>query len=68
MPEGTINKLTNKGFGFIKTSGADDLFFHSSTINVMDGFVYPILRPVPKKVRVIFESADTTFNEIVEMD
>jgi len=32
MPEGTIKKLTDKGFGFIKTGGSDDLFFHMSTV------------------------------------
>jgi cold shock protein len=32
MPEGTIKKLTDKGFGFIKTGGADDLFFHMSAV------------------------------------
>ena len=32
MAEGTIKKLTDKGFGFIKTSGAKDLFFHSKNV------------------------------------
>ncbi len=32
MAEGTIKKLTDKGFGFIKTGGAKDLFFHSSSV------------------------------------
>jgi cold shock protein len=31
MPQGTIKKLTSKGFGFIDT-GKGDLFFHSSSI------------------------------------
>ena len=31
MAEGTIKKLTDKGFGFIKTSDKD-LFFHSSSV------------------------------------
>ena len=30
MPEGTIKRLTDKGFGFISTGGEKDLFFHSS--------------------------------------
>jgi len=30
MSEGTIKKLTDKGFGFIALSGAKDIFFHSS--------------------------------------
>jgi cold shock protein len=32
MAEGTIKKLTTKGFGFIKTGGDKDLFFHSSSV------------------------------------
>jgi CspA family cold shock protein len=31
MAEGTIKKLTDKGFGFIDT-GADDMFFHNSNL------------------------------------
>lgn len=32
MAEGTIKKLTDKGFGFIKTASNKDLFFHSSAL------------------------------------
>jgi len=32
MAEGTIKKLTDKGFGFINTGGSKDLFFHSSAL------------------------------------
>ena len=32
MAEGTIKKLTDKGFGFIKTASEKDLFFHSSVV------------------------------------
>ena len=32
MAEGTIKKLTDKGFGFINTGGQKDLFFHSSAL------------------------------------
>ena len=32
MAEGTIKTLTEKGFGFIKTGGEKDLFFHSSSV------------------------------------
>jgi CspA family cold shock protein len=32
MAEGTIKRLTDKGFGFISTGGAKDLFFHSSSV------------------------------------
>lgn len=32
MAEGTIKKLTDKGFGFIKTDGVKDLFFHSKNV------------------------------------
>jgi len=30
MPEGTIKKITDKGFGFISTGSGEDMFFHSS--------------------------------------
>jgi cold shock protein len=32
MAEGSIKKLTDKGFGFIKTGNDKDLFFHSSSV------------------------------------
>src|SRR5688572_1998199 len=32
MPEGSIKKLTDKGFGFIDTGKGKDLFFHSSSV------------------------------------
>tara|TARA_B100000686_G_scaffold334635_1_gene402147 strand:- start:436 stop:633 length:198 start_codon:yes stop_codon:yes gene_type:complete len=32
MSEGTIKRLTNKGFGFIDTGTGNDLFFHSSDL------------------------------------
>ena len=32
MAEGTIKKLTDKGFGFINTGGSKDLFFHSKAL------------------------------------
>ena len=32
MAEGSIKKLTDRGFGFIKTAGDKDLFFHSSSV------------------------------------
>lgn len=32
MAEGTIKKLTQKGFGFINTGKDKDLFFHSSAV------------------------------------
>ena len=32
MPEGTIKKLMDKGFGFISTGKEKDLFFHSSVV------------------------------------
>jgi CspA family cold shock protein len=31
MSEGTVKKITDKGFGFIETGGGD-LFFHSSNV------------------------------------
>ncbi len=34
MAEGTIKRLTDKGFGFItSSSGRDDLFFHMSSVD-----------------------------------
>ena len=32
MAEGTIKKVTQKGFGFIDTETGTDLFFHSSNL------------------------------------
>ena len=32
MAEGTIKRLTEKGFGFIDAGGSKDLFFHSSSV------------------------------------
>lgn len=34
MPEGTITRfIEDKGFGFIKTEGSDDIFFHHSAFD-----------------------------------
>jgi CspA family cold shock protein len=41
MAEGTIKRLTNKGFGFIDTGGNEDMFFHSSDL---DGVNYDQLQ------------------------
>ena len=41
MAEGTIKRLTDKGFGFIGTGGSKDLFFHSSNV---EGVSYEDLR------------------------
>ena len=41
MAEGTIKRLTDKGFGFIDTGGSKDLFFHSS---VLEGVSYEELQ------------------------
>ena len=32
MAEGTIKKITDKGFGFIDTGRGGDLFFHMSNV------------------------------------
>ena len=32
MAEGTIKRVTDRGFGFIKTDGDKDLFFHNSSV------------------------------------
>jgi CspA family cold shock protein len=36
MAEGTIKKLTGKGFGFIETENNTDLFFHSADLDGVD--------------------------------
>ena len=41
MAEGTIKRLTDKGFGFIATGGEKDMFFHSSNL---DGVRYDDLQ------------------------
>jgi CspA family cold shock protein len=33
MAEGTIKKVTDKGFGFISTDKGKDLFFHMSEVS-----------------------------------
>lgn len=54
MEEGTIARLTDKGFGFIKREGQEkDLFFHS---NELVGTTYDDLR---EGDRVTFEVADS---------
>ncbi|MFC1846438.1 cold-shock protein [Chloroflexota bacterium] len=32
MPKGTIGRLTDRGYGFIKIEKEEDLFFHSSSL------------------------------------
>jgi CspA family cold shock protein len=32
MPEGTIKRLTDKGFGFISNEQGNDFFFHMSAV------------------------------------
>jgi len=32
MAEGTIKRITNKGFGFIEDGTGKDMFFHSSSV------------------------------------
>jgi len=41
MAEGTIKRLTDKGFGFIDTGTSQDMFFHSSNV---EGARYDELR------------------------
>ena len=41
MAEGTIKKLTDKGFGFIDTGDGSDMFFHMSNL---EGVTYEELR------------------------
>jgi CspA family cold shock protein len=49
MAEGTIKRLTDKGFGFISTGGDKDIFFHMSGL---DGVTYEELQ---EGQRVSFE-------------
>jgi CspA family cold shock protein len=32
MPKGTIKKIMDRGYGFIKTEQEEDLFFHSNDV------------------------------------
>jgi len=41
MAEGTIKRITDKGFGFIDTGSDKDMFFHSSSV---EGASYDELR------------------------
>ena len=41
MAEGTIKRLTDKGFGFIDTGTSKDMFFHMSNL---EGVSYDELR------------------------
>ena len=41
MAEGTIKRLTDKGFGFISNESGSDLFFHMSSL---DGVRFEELR------------------------
>ncbi len=41
MPEGTIKRITDKGFGFIENATGNDMFFHSSSV---EGVSYDELR------------------------
>ncbi len=36
MAEGTIKRLTDKGFGFIETGTGKDMFFHMSSLEGVD--------------------------------
>ena len=41
MAEGTIKRLTDKGFGFIETGTDKDMFFHNSNL---EGVSFDVLR------------------------
>ncbi len=51
MPQGTIKKVTDRGFGFIDT-GKGDLFFHVSTLQ---GIAFESLKP---GMKVEYEEGD----------
>jgi CspA family cold shock protein len=42
MAEGTIKRVTDKGFGFIETGTGQDMFFHMSAV---EGVRFEDLRP-----------------------
>lgn len=52
MAEGTIKRLTDKGFGFISNESGKDLFFHMSALN---GVGYNDLREGQK---VLFDESN----------
>jgi CspA family cold shock protein len=52
MAEGTIKRLTDKGFGFIDTGSGKDLFFHMSAL---DGVRYDDLQ---EGMRVEFDTGE----------
>jgi CspA family cold shock protein len=41
MAEGSIKRLTEKGFGFIRTADGNDVFFHSTAL---EGVVFEELK------------------------
>lgn len=50
LAEGTIKRLTDKGFGFIETGSGSDMFFHMSAV---EGTTYDQLQ---EGQRVSFEA------------
>ncbi len=52
MAEGTIKRLTDRGFGFIRTDQGNDLFFHMSAV---EGATFDSLR---EDQRVSYSEAD----------
>ena len=54
MSEGTIKRLTERGFGFISNAPADDIFFHMSAL---EGVSYDELQE-GQKVQFTQEQGD----------
>ena len=52
MAEGTIKRLTDKGFGFIDTGNGKDLFFH------MSGLVNVTYEELREGQRVTFQEGE----------
>jgi CspA family cold shock protein len=52
VAEGTIKRLTDRGFGFIETQSGKDLFFHSSAL---EGVTFDALQTGQ---RVSYEEGD----------
>jgi cold shock protein len=66
MEQGTIKRLTDKGFGFISPQGSDkDLFFHSSSL---EGISFEELREGQKVTYSIGQGPKGPRAENVRLD
>ena len=66
MEQGTIKRITDKGFGFISQQGSNqDMFFHSSAVSGVD---FNELREGQKVVFTIGEGPKGPRAENVQLD